>query len=638
MFEVNQMVTLKECPVTHLPFSLSKNKVYKVLDISGTCVKIQHDGGDESWYFDRHFVPAFKCGDTIVCINSNGNLFSLTLGKEYNVIRGVENRGPTTILIKDDGGSFTNFDMSRFKLKDEVETVSDTPTKDNKSPIIKLEDGKTYVTAGGYVVKIIHCNTFYYATIETSPGVNSGGQDITKVRIDCPLKYNSLTLGWCYYADGTISLGSGWSEKLRIVKELPEGIPTIPSGFQWAGGYPQCRVPVEGEQFFGLKSDGTHGHYVTTMKDQTLVGTNHQRFIVEKINKEEKKEVTTKLVIKVPKLRPSQVPDDLVEVTDIKDYVITKGDGYTFKDGSFHRYTYDLGRTIESLFVPDTRDWATKENYENYQKKVKSVAQKSSSTDVEKCPDTHIDVSDCKDYITKDTDLYLGYKEGQDLLKCSGGYTVSQCNVFKIFALKENYEEYQKLLTQKDAPDIVIPKGMIEVTHLKEYCPKGGDVYLTKDANTTYPITSFYAVKHWRPTTRIWATKENYLEWTKLKAIEAGVSSPADVTSVTSVTNVTKEEETEMSEALKFETAKAVTKSVGGFVGRMGWRGLNYWLFEPTKEVATKVMRTVRYITLATTVCGGIYAYNYPESAKDTLFKCLPKISISVDAPEIIRG
>ena len=64
----------------------------------------------------------------------------------------------------------------------------------------------------------------------------------------------------------------------------------------------------------------------------------------------------------------------------------------------------------------------------------------------------------------------------------------------------------------------------------------------------------------------------------------------------------------------------------------------NYWLIQPTKEVATRVMRTVRYVVLAGIVSGGVYAYNNPEAAKTTLYKCLPKISISVESPEIIKS
>lgn len=105
--------------------------------------------------------------------------------------------------------------------------------------------------------------------------------------------------------------------------------------------------------------------------------------------------------------------------------------------------------------------------------------------------------------------------------------------------------------------------------------------------------------------------------------------------SVKNFTPVKKEEEV-MSEAIKFETAKKVVSSVGRFTGRMVWKAANYWAFEPVKEVATKIMRAVRYVTLGTAVVGGIYAYNDPQGAKDLLMKCVPKVSVSFEAPEIL--
>jgi len=105
--------------------------------------------------------------------------------------------------------------------------------------------------------------------------------------------------------------------------------------------------------------------------------------------------------------------------------------------------------------------------------------------------------------------------------------------------------------------------------------------------------------------------------------------------SVKNFTPVKKEEEV-MSEATKFETAKKVVSSVGRFTGRMVWKAMNYWAFEPVKEVVTKTMRAVRYVTLTGAVVGGIYAYNNPEGAKDMLWKCVPKVSVSFEAPEIM--
>lgn len=63
----------------------------------------------------------------------------------------------------------------------------------------------------------------------------------------------------------------------------------------------------------------------------------------------------------------------------------------------------------------------------------------------------------------------------------------------------------------------------------------------------------------------------------------------------------------------------------------------NYWLFEPTKDVVSRVMRSVRYITLFSAIGAGTYAYNYPQEAKDLAMKCLPKIQVSFEKPEILN-
>lgn len=106
----------------------------------------------------------------------------------------------------------------------------------------------------------------------------------------------------------------------------------------------------------------------------------------------------------------------------------------------------------------------------------------------------------------------------------------------------------------------------------------------------------------------------------------------SSATSVVDVPSSKKEEGSSMQK----ETAINVATSVAKFVGKWGWRAVNYWAFEPVTEVATKVMRAVRYVTLTGAIVGGVYAYNNPEKAADLIKSCLPKIT--VEAPEIMRG
>lgn len=114
--------------------------------------------------------------------------------------------------------------------------------------------------------------------------------------------------------------------------------------------------------------------------------------------------------------------------------------------------------------------------------------------------------------------------------------------------------------------------------------------------------------------------------------VQSGASAPDNTT----VGALAPKKEEEVMSVIKAEDVVKVTKATSSFVGRIGLRALNYWVAEPVKEVATKVMRAVRYVTLTAGIMGGIYAYNNPESAKEMIWKCLPKIEIKVEAPKIM--
>lgn len=84
------------------------------------------------------------------------------------------------------------------------------------------------------------------------------------------------------------------------------------------------------------------------------------------------------------------------------------------------------------------------------------------------------------------------------------------------------------------------------------------------------------------------------------------------------------------------ETAIKIVTGVAKFAGKWGWRTVNYWAFQPATEVATRILRAVRYVTLTGAIVGGVYAYNNPEKAVDLFKSCLPKITI--ESPEIMKG
>ena len=118
-----------------------------------------------------------------------------------------------------------------------------------------------------------------------------------------------------------------------------------------------------------------------------------------------------------------------------------------------------------------------------------------------------------------------------------------------------------------------------------------------------------------------------------LKLLDANASKPVEPnTKVKGDFMFIKKEEVTMEKATAIKVATGVAK----FAGKWGWRTVNYWGFQPITEVATRIMRAVRYVTLTGAIVGGVYAYNNPEKAMDLFKSCLPKITI--ESPEILKS
>ena len=169
-------------------------------------------------------------------------------------------------------------------------------------------------------------------------------------------------------------------------------------------------------------------------------------------------------------------------------------------------------------------------------------------------------------------------------------------------------------------------------------CWGASDAYVQYDSPLSYFWVNRYGAVGPPSTENRPLTKErlDVLRWkevTKEEALKRVISS--DVNSVTSVPDVSSSKKEE-GNTVKKETAINVATGVAKFVGKWGWRAVNYWAFEPVTEVATKVMRAVRYVTLTGAIVGGVYAYNNPEKAADLIKSCLPKITI--ESPEILKS
>ena len=113
--------------------------------------------------------------------------------------------------------------------------------------MVALAAGKTYLTAGDYTVEIIGDDNGFASSERTAPGVTSGPNSRTCLEINKDPEYKD---GWYYEPDGTVqALSHEWTEKLRIVEELPFPIPKLPEGYAWADGFPQFREIKKGEYY-----------------------------------------------------------------------------------------------------------------------------------------------------------------------------------------------------------------------------------------------------------------------------------------------------------------------------------------------------------------------------------------------------
>jgi hypothetical protein len=186
----------------------------------------------------------FNKGDVAVCKENEKGRLSITIGKGYPILSASKHH----VEITNDNGVTQSYLIERFQ-----------------PPLtqIKLEVGKTYVTAGDYVVHItamLPATNEYFATVETSPGVNAGRSTIQQVATERTGDFRRY--GWSYRSDGTINLGNEWGEKLKIVKEVSKLMPA-PKGFCYKGGFPQLRSPKAGEWYISAISgeDAIYAEY-----------------------------------------------------------------------------------------------------------------------------------------------------------------------------------------------------------------------------------------------------------------------------------------------------------------------------------------------------------------------------------------
>lgn len=86
-------------------------------------------------------------------------------------------------------------------------------------------------------------------------------------------------------------------------------------------------------------------------------------------------------------------------------------------------------------------------------------------------------------------------------------------------------------------------------------------------------------------------------------------------------------------EEMKKETAVVVAKTVGN----LALRAVNYWAWEPAKNMGVRVLSSIRYVTFFAGITACILGYNYPTQTKALVKSALPKIHFSVERPDLLK-
>jgi hypothetical protein len=126
---------------------------------------------------------------------------------------------------------------SRVRVGNEVVDVVEGVPVPEEAVLFQTECDEAYLTEGGYAISL---NRHNRAPVELSPGFNSAG-DSSKGR----------SIGWKWQKDGSImGMKPEWAKSLKITEVLPH-FPELPSGYKWAGGFPQYQSIDIGEFYVG---------------------------------------------------------------------------------------------------------------------------------------------------------------------------------------------------------------------------------------------------------------------------------------------------------------------------------------------------------------------------------------------------
>lgn len=452
---------------------------------------------------------------------------------------------------------------------------------------VELKDG-WYITQSGFAVEIRKTGSVFSGTIN----------------------------GWSYTWNSDGSNTNAIYE--NIIGECPrELIPTLPSGYEWVGGHPKFVRPEVGDVFLNvLKDPETRRNNCIDLFEYGAAGT--RRILIKKLTPETRSLEAGKIYL-------------------------TKG-GWLVRINS-------VGGTLAYL------DLRTSPGLTSLSALPASCIPRASKNEgwvlcsqIGDKPDD-VDISDELEITSEYTDKLnpefpdppKGYKWKHGFPKLTevgdneyyiNEYSITNQNTSlclnsdKVWLClvpeptPESVEKLRNILTSNNnggTLDLLISNEAVE--EIKNW-NKPSDIITS---NTQIGTMDLYWKpkqgqfgEEWRDSSNLWTNSTDHnLTFTK--------DARWDV--LNSVFNKEKEKE------MKKETAIAASKAVGSFA----WKTVNYLFLETATEIGQRIGRSIRYAVFFGTLVTGIGFWVAPEKTTAIIKSCLPKVSISIDAPEIVR-
>lgn len=468
---------------------------------------------------------------------------------------------------------------------------------------INLQNGKTYITRGGFVVEIIDTAGSFFASKRTSPGTLGGKtvDEFSKAHYSS-YSYDRSDLGWRYYNDGVLAtrgLSHSLYDDLIIIGESPFYLNDIPREYTWEGEFPRIRELINNDKFFLSYDRHLRAHVGIISFKLEDIGTKRLPLVAISTSSTEPKyyksiKENCFYVYKDNRwylqdkygISPSACSDDYIKGL-IRDGVyvsVSKEDVDNFlsEDCQYYFRKQDYG---SAYYVKKDGKW-----WRHKKKEGKEIYE------------------ECTKYWEDEV------KDGK-LIPCTKEYALSLPVVHR----PDIGNNYIFALDGQGMPIYRRPKDGEYFIKYNSQTKQYGEIIKSKNYSVPLGVED-------RRFILVPLSKESY---SKQEQLSATVADNKLNDGPAAHNNKEKEEV-----VMKKETAIAIGTSVAKFVGNWGFRALNYFVLETATNIARPIVKTVRYVVFIGTIAGSIYAYRNPDVVVKTLKSCLPKVTI--EAPEIL--